>query len=122
LSFVQLDGNLAFGEACRKNKPFIFLNACEVGRPQPALVGVGGFAQTFIGCGACAVVAPLWSVKDDIAHDIAVEFYETVVKNPDKPFAGILSDIRSKAYAAGFEDTYAAYCFYGDPLARRAVA
>jgi CHAT domain-containing protein len=122
ISSVQLGGNKAFRAALQKKKPFIFLNACEVGRLQPALVGVGGFAQKFIERGASVVIAPLWSVKDDIAHDIALEFYETTEKYPDKPFAEILRDIRAKAYdsTTGAEDTYAAYCFYGDPLARRA--
>jgi hypothetical protein len=36
----------------------------------------------------------------------------------------MLRDIRAKAYDSTTcaEDTYAEYCFYGDPLARRAAA
>jgi hypothetical protein len=121
---TQFRGSDELREACRKHKPLVFLNACEVGRPQPALVSVGGFAATFINRGAQAVIAPLWSVKDDIAHEIATDFYNALEKDPNKPFAEILRDIRAKAYdtATGAEDTYAAYCFYGDPLARRAAA
>jgi CHAT domain len=123
VSSVQLGGNKAFRTACRKNRPFIFLNACEVGRPQPALVGVGGFAQTFIERGATAVVAPLWSVKDNLAYEVAMKFYQTLYDHPDRSFADIVREIRAKAYdsTAGAEDTYAAYCFYGDPLAHRAA-
>ena len=123
VSSVQLGGNKAFRTACRKNRPLIFLNACEVGRPQPALVGVGGFAQTFIERGATAVVAPLWSVKDNLAYEVAMKFYKTLYDHPDRPFADIVREIRARAYdsAAGAEDTYAAYCFYGDPLAHRAA-
>lgn len=47
----------------------------EVARSSPALVGPGGFVSSFIQLGAAAVVAPLWSVEDDVAHEIAVEFY-----------------------------------------------
>jgi len=36
---------------------------------------------------------------------------------PTRPFAAILRDIRRKAYEPGARDTYAAYCFYGDPAA-----
>ena len=45
------------------------------------------------------------------------------LKSPDRPFAEIIRDIRAKAYdeSAVVEDTYAAYCFYGDPLAYRAA-
>jgi hypothetical protein len=72
--------------------------------------------------GASGVIAPLWSVKDSVAHEIAETFYKRVAEEPETPFAEILRDLRKKSYAAeGGEDTYAAYCFYGDPLARRAA-
>jgi len=101
------------------SKPLVFLNACEVGRQEPALIGIGGFAEEFMSLGASAVIAPLWSVKDSIAHEIAVEFYRRVKAEPATPFTAILRDLRAKSYAKeGGEDTYAAYCFYGDPLAR----
>jgi CHAT domain-containing protein len=110
-------------KACYESKPFVFLNACEVGRLEPALVGAGGFAEALMALGASAVVAPLWSVEDSIAHEVAVEFYRRVKDEPWTPFAAILRDIRAKAYIAeGGEDTYAAYCFYGDPLATPLVA
>jgi hypothetical protein len=99
-------------------KPLVFLNACEVGRQEPALVGTGGFAEELMALGASAVIAPLWSVKDTIAHEIAVEFYRRIKAEPATPFAAILRDLRAKSYSVGGgEDTYAAYCFYGDPLA-----
>jgi len=102
------------------SRPLVFLNACEVGRQEPALVGTGGFAEELMALGASAVIAPLWSVKDTIAHEIAVEFYRRVKAEPATPFAAILRDLRAKSYAPdGGEDTYAAYCFYGDPLATR---
>jgi hypothetical protein len=101
------------------DQPFVFLNACEVGRPVPALNGVGGFAVEFIKRGATGVVAPLWSVKDECAHEVAVTFYDRLRAEPSAAFAAIIRDIRALAYTgpARGEDTYAAYCFYGDPLA-----
>jgi len=99
-------------------RPLVFLNACQVGRPIPSLIGVGGFTATFTEMGACAVIAPLWSVKDTIAHEIAVEFYKQVSSDKSVPLAEILRRQRAKAYDPNIaEDTYAAYCFYGDPLA-----
>lgn len=101
-------------------RPFVFLNACEVGRATPALTGLGGFASSFIDLGAAAVIAPLWSVKDEFAFRVAAEFYHIVWLQPATPFAEIMRRLRAKAYAdAGAEDTYAAYCFYGDPRATR---
>ena len=107
--------------ALEEGRPLVFINACQVGRPVPALVGTGGFAERFMGMGAAGVVAALWSVRDSIAHEIAVEFYRRVKEEPGVPFAQILRDIRKKAYEpGGGEDTYAAYCFYGDPRATAA--
>jgi hypothetical protein len=97
-------------------RAFVFLNACEVGELAPSLVGADGFARSFIDLGAGAVIAPLWSVKDSIANQIAQAFYKEVHESPRTPFAATLSTIRRVAYEEG-EDTYAAYCFYGDPVA-----
>ena len=103
-----------------KGKPLVFLNACTVGQPVLAFSGVGGFANTFLGLGASAVIAPLWNVDDGIAKEIAVDFYRTLKDDPNRHLADIIRDIRSRAYQTGTtrgRDTYAAYCFYGDPSA-----
>lgn len=114
---IGMDGVAA---AFARKHPFVFINACEVGRAAPALVGVGGFADSFIQIGASAVIAPLWSVDDKIAFEVAKEFYTRAKAQPQSSFAEILRDIRAKAYANdGAKDTYAAYCLYGDPAAMR---
>jgi CHAT domain len=116
LTSVEIGGIEGLREAFSKCRPIIFLNACEVGRLAPALIGLGGFAAAFIDVGASAVIAPLWSVKDEFAHQVAMEFYSRVKAEPTTPFAEILRTIRAKAYdRTNGEDTYAAYCFYGDP-------
>jgi hypothetical protein len=123
LSSLQVKGMAEVRECCAKAKPLVFLNACEVGRTKVALVGIGGFSRPFIEAGASCVIAPLWSVKDTIAHEVAETFYGALRNGSTQSFAEMLCPIRAKAYAAnGGEDTYAAYCFYGDPLAARVVA
>ena len=119
LDDVTLRGMSAFKKAFGKASPFVFMNACEVARQKPALTGVGGLAPTFLIIGAAAVLAPLWTVKDDIAFAVAKEFYTAAKAQPDKPFAEILRDIRARAYRSPYEDSWAAYVFYGDPLRRR---
>src|SRR5207245_1202555 len=74
LTSLQVVGMDELQEAF-SSRPLVFLNACEVGRLAPALVGVGGFAKAFIDLGASAVVAPLWSVKDSVAGMVAKTFY-----------------------------------------------
>jgi len=121
LNSTQILGMAGVDTIFEQKHPLVFLNACEVGRGIPALLGVGGFAKSFLDLGASAVIAPLWSVKDTIAHEIAETFYKRVKAEPNTPFAEILRDLRRKAYTPGeAQDTYAAYCFYGDPGASRA--
>jgi hypothetical protein len=118
LSSSQLLGIEGLETVFADKRPFVFLNACEVGRTTAALVGLGGFATSFIELGASAVIAPLWSVKDGVAHQVADTFYKSVKSEPGTAFAEIMRRLRAKAYDNdSAEDTYAAYCFYGDPCA-----
>jgi len=122
LSATQLDELASETRYFEDGKTLVMLNACEVGRPAPALIGIEGFAKTFVSAGAAAVVASLWSVKDSVAHDVAREFYEAVRADPERPYADIVRGIRQRAYDMDEgEDTYAAYCFYGDPMASGAA-
>lgn len=122
LSSSTVDGLDGFVIGFPRDHTFVFLNACEVGRSAPALVGVGGFASTFLKLGASGVVAALWSVEDELAYQVALTFYKRMLKEPDTPFAEILRDIRALAYSGNSKDTYAAYCFYGSPLAKRKMS
>jgi CHAT domain-containing protein len=117
LTTIELEGEAVFRSYLSAKHPLVFLNACEVGRQQAALTGAGGFPAALIGLGAGAVIAPTWSVKDTIAHQIALDFYNKLKVDREMPLAAIFREIRERAYRDG-EDTYAAYCFYGDPLAR----
>lgn len=115
---IQLDGMDGVVTAVGEQEPFVFINACQVGRATPALVGTGGFAATFTRLGARCVIAPIWSVADDVAGVVARSFYDELRAQPEKPFASIMRDIRARAYdGPDPEDSFAAYCFYGDPLA-----
>jgi hypothetical protein len=123
LATIEVEG-ADFARDIRGARPLIFLNACEVGRLGPALVGPGGFSSTFINLGAGGVVAALWSVKDTVAHEVAKTFYQAVQSTPQLPFAEILQAIRARAYEGEGpgEDSFAAYVFYGDPHASRSAA
>ena len=111
-----MEGARSFGRRCH---PVVFLNGCEVGRLKPALAGADGFAKTLIRQGARCVIAPLWSVTDTVAHEVAVEFYGRHARHPDEPLGQVFKRIRSRAYEPdGGQDSYAAYAFFGDPLSR----
>ncbi len=55
--------------------PFVFLNACQVASDKRVLGDYGGFASTLLRIGASGVVAPLWNVDDDVAAQLARDFY-----------------------------------------------
>ena len=48
---AQVLGMEGLEGACRAKAPLVFLNACEVGRTTPSLVGAGGFASEFVTAG-----------------------------------------------------------------------
>jgi hypothetical protein len=119
LSSANILGIDGLGELFSTSRPVVFLNACEVGRVAPSLVGLTGFVSSFIKLGATAVIAPLWSVEDKIAHEIAVHFYQEIKNNPSQTVSEIFKKVRAKGYdPMTGRDTYVAYCFYGDPNAK----
>lgn len=69
-ALVLSDGNLRLDEFPHLNgRPWIFLNACEVG--QVGEKGLGQSAMTLIERGARYVIAPLLAIKDIVAMDYA---------------------------------------------------
>ena len=94
--------------------PFTFLNSCEVGQAVRTLAGLGGFPNAFLRLGAAALVAPLWSVEDPVAEKVCKLFYKQVLAG--KTFGEVMKSIRARAFHNG-TDTFASYCYYGDPRA-----
>ena len=54
------------------------MNACEVGQSIRGWSAVGGFGPAFLQLNAGGVIAPLWSVFDTVADEVAKEFYDDV--------------------------------------------
>ncbi|OXC73408.1 CHAT domain-containing protein [Caballeronia sordidicola] len=116
---LNLDGETGIAAAFARRTPFVFLNACEVGQQTLAFGGTMGFVTTFIRLYARGVIAPLWSVSDSVAHNVAQMMYDGAVPHGQEavPVAEILRQIRAHAYqgATAGVDSYVAYCFHGDP-------
>jgi CHAT domain-containing protein len=98
--------------------PFVFLNACQVGSGSKTLGDYSGMAAAFLEAGASGVVAPLWSIKDSIAHHIALEFYEAVSagNHPADALRRARSGFDNQAAAPS--GTMLAYQFFGHPALR----
>jgi CHAT domain-containing protein len=96
--------------------PFVFLNACQVGTGTTVLGDYAGMAEAFLYAGAAGVVAPLWSIDDALAKEIALRFYQQTLvegRTPAEVF---------RAERARFVDspelassTFLAYQFFGNP-------
>jgi hypothetical protein len=96
--------------------PFVFLNACQVGSGTKLLGNYAGMAESLLYAGAAGVVAPLWSVDDAVAREVAVRFYRRVVEEGQPP-AEVFRQERARFTddADGVSSTYLAYQFYGNP-------
>jgi hypothetical protein len=121
LRVLDLEDWPAAASAIGSKHPLVFLNACEVGRLEPSLIGIDGLAPAFARLGASCVIAPVWSVEDGAAHDVAQRFYEALLAQPAVPLAAIFQQIRRDAYKPDGADSYGAYCFFGDPDATATV-
>jgi CHAT domain len=104
--------------------PLVFLNACQVGAGRAVLGNYSGMASAFVRVGAAAVIAPLWSVNDDTASEIAIDFYERVLDSGQAP-AEVLRAYRAGVTLAGIagqdhaaSGTHIAYQFFGHPNLR----
>ena len=64
------------GELGDAGAPLVFLNACQLGQAHGELLGdQGGLASAFLAVGCRGFLAPLWAVEDDLARDLALDFY-----------------------------------------------
>jgi CHAT domain-containing protein len=115
---VLVDGNyidpIQIKGSVLKNAPFVFLNACQVGSGDMLLGDYAGMAEAFLSAGASAVLAPLWSVKDTLAKDIAMAFYKKTFAG--QPVAEALRHARRGYNRTGESSaTCLAYQFFGHP-------
>ncbi|HYI24555.1 MAG TPA: CHAT domain-containing protein, partial [Thermomicrobiales bacterium] len=114
---TYLDADTVYGLTL-PGAPLVFLNACQAGAGFEVLGGVGGLVDSFIAAGAAAVVAPLWSVADPIANQLAAEFYNRVMPTepgiaPEPP-ALVLREQRARFDGTG-SPSVMAYQLYGHP-------
>lgn len=117
-SAQRLDPTIVRGsELGRETSPFVFLNACQLAQTTTDLLcDYGGLAGAFLTEGCRGFVAPLWSVDDTLAHDIALEFYRLVLD--DQVAVGeAMRQVRASFAPTpdGSETTPLAYVFYGHP-------
>lgn len=103
----------------KRSSPFLFMNACQVGKASELLASFSGFAGEAIKGGFRGFLAPLWSVEDQLARDIALGFYDQVFGDEaraPRPVAEVLREMRARfADTEPNSLTRLAYVFYGHP-------
>lgn len=72
-----------------QHRPLVFLNACQLAAAVNTLGQPGGFAVVFVRAECSAVVAPLWSVNDQVAYDVATHFYDAILADGQSPAAAM---------------------------------
>lgn len=105
--------------------PLVFLNACQVGADERVLGDYAGFASTLLRIGATAVVAPLWNIRDDIASNVARQFYAAALGPEAVPVAEVVRALRATYTERAVRDgdptlhaTLVAYQVFGHPRLR----
>jgi hypothetical protein len=79
---------------------------------------MGGFPGHSLRGGFSAVLGALWEVNDDVAHDVAIDFWaHALPKDAAKgePIGAVLRDMRARYSDTQPVLTYLAYVFYGHP-------
>ena len=104
-------------------RPFVFLNACQVGSGKQVLGSYSGMAVALLRGGATAVVAAQWNIDDDVAAGVTDTFYAAVLDATEPvPVAEALRAIRATYTEANvaadperFTPTLLAYQLFGHP-------
>jgi CHAT domain-containing protein len=96
------------------SKPFVFLNACQIGRSAMSLTDIGGWAKGFLSAGASAFIGAYWSVYDQSAYDFAKAVYSYLLAG--MPIGKAVQQARAVIKSAG-DPTWLAYTVFADPLA-----
>jgi len=116
LSPIDIDGDgLTFG----KNRPLVFLNACETGQGGYALTGMGGWAEAFVGRARCSgLIGSIWKAKDESACKFAVAFYRNLLDGKTIAEAARLARLSIKQTG---DPTWLSYTVYANPLAHLVI-
>jgi CHAT domain-containing protein len=88
-ALILQDGHLTLEEVIRLNLPnaeFAFLSACQTTTGDEKLSEEAvHIAGAMLLAGYRGVVATMWSIQDDLAPDVADEFYAHIMRDGERP-------------------------------------
>ena len=112
---TRVHDTVVAGGSLRGGRPLVFVNACQLATtPSDQLGNQGGLAAAFLSIGARAYIAPLWSVEDVVAREIAEELHRQVLVE-HVPVGEAVRRARSRFATDPTSATPLAYVYYGHP-------
>lgn len=98
-----------------RDKPFVFINACQTSRADFSLVGIGSWADKFVNAKSSGFLGASWEVDDGLASVFSMAFYDNLCKGMTigEAMKGARTKIKGKP-----DPTWLAYTLYADPLAK----
>ncbi len=113
---TDFDGSLQ--NRMKRDRPLIFLNACQASRQGWAFAGLGGWVERFVKASGCgAFVGPLWAVGNSLAREFAETFYDELAQGKTLGEAARNARLHVRGQKAG-APSWLAYTVYGHPNAR----
>ena len=98
-----------------KQRPLVFVNACQSARADFTLAGIGGWAEKFVRARSSAFIGTAWSVNDAAAYHFAKAFYHAL--RDGQNLGEAVRQARSQAKKIPGSASWLSYVLYGDPLA-----
>lgn len=111
---LTTDLNSRTAKLGRRDRSLVVLNACETADVGSELRWVSGWAPHLVHHGFAAVVAPLWRVQDEVAHDVVVSGISGMYQQGTGLGAAFA---QARAAHAGTSSAPYAFVTYGDVLA-----
>ena len=117
---------VAFREEGKSAHPFYFFNACDLGRTDPQLNYVDGWAPALMRSGASGYLGALYEVGDQSAVSFASHFYGELKKHlashSNWAMADLVTDARRSTFAESNDPTALAYVLYAKPYMKFVTA
>lgn len=98
-----------------RDRPFVFINACQTARADFSLVSIGSWADKFINAKASGFLGSSWQVNDELAYQFSQAFYQAL--KAGQPVGAAMHQARL-AIRDQPNPTWLAYTLYADPHAQ----
>ena len=117
---------VALREDGKSAHPFYFFNACDLGRSDPQLNYIDGWAPALMQSGASGYLGALYEVGDQSAVSFATHFYRNLKNdlagNSNWAMADLVTEARRSTYAEASDPSALAYVLYAKPFMKLVAA